>query len=110
MRIAVTYDSGEITPRFGKVKEFMVYDIENGVVKQQYLKKVQAEDLDEKAAVLRDTGAGIIICGNVCLHCQENIRNYGIEIIGCVQGDADAAVAAYLAGTLHYETDPDILK
>ena len=110
MELAVTYDDGTINARFGKVKAFKVYEIEDGTIKDQMIRAVDTDDLDEKAAILKDTGAEKVICGNICMHCQENVRNAGIEILGCVQGDADAAVNAYLAGTLQYETDPEILK
>ena len=110
MKLAVTYDEGKINARFGKVKAFKVYDVEDGVIKAQSIRTVETDDLDEKAAILKETGAEKVICGNICMHCQENVRNAGIEILGCVQGDADAAVDAYLAGALKYETDPEILK
>ena len=110
MRIAVTYDNGKINASYGKVKAFKLYDVENGIIQAQSIREVPTDDLDEKSAILKDTGADKVICGNICMHCQENVRNAGIEILGCVQGDADAAVHAYLAGTLQYETDPEILK
>ncbi len=110
MRIAVTYDNGTINARYGKVSAFKLYDVENGAVKAESIREVNTTDLDEKSAILKDTGADKVICGNICMHCQENVRNAGIEILGCVQGDADAAVQSYLDGTLKYETDPEILK
>ncbi|MBR0398607.1 MAG: NifB/NifX family molybdenum-iron cluster-binding protein [Eubacterium sp.] len=110
MRLAVTYNNGAINTRFGQTKAFKLFDIEEGAIQGQSIREFKADTLDEKAMILKGTGADKLICGNICMHCQKLVREAGIEIIGCVYGDADAAVDAYLAGTLLYETDPEILK
>lgn len=110
MKVAVTYNEGKITDRFGKAKAFKYYEIENGAVTGSTVQEVLTDDHDVKAAMLRDAGVDKLICGNICLDCQGAVGKAGIEIAGCVSGDADAAVEAFLAGTLQYETDPQILK
>ena len=103
MKIAVTYNNGKITDRFGKAKAFKYYEAENGTVTEGTVH-------DEKAAILREAGVDTLICGHICLDCQEAVGKAGIRIAGCVSGDADAAAEAFAAGTLAYETDPQILK
>ena len=110
MKIAVTYSNGKITDRFGKAKAFKFYEAENGIVTESSIQELHTDDHDEKAAILRDAAVDTLICGNICLDCQEAVGKAGIRIAGCVSGDADAAAEAFAAGTLEYETDPQILK
>lgn len=110
MKIAVTYNNGKITDRFGKAKAFKYYETENGTVTKGTVQDLHTDDHDEKAAILREAGVDTLICGHICLDCQEAVGKAGIRIAGCVSGDADAAAEAFAAGTLAYETDPQILK
>lgn len=110
MKLAVTYEKGKITERFGKASAFKFYEVEEGKVTAEDVREIGTNDHDEMAVFLKEAGAEKLICGNICLGCQEAVGKTGIDILGCVKGDADAAVEAFLAGTLQYETDPEKLK
>lgn len=110
MKLAVTYEKGSITARFGKAAFFKFYEIDGKNIIAEDVREIGTSDHDEMAAILKEEGTDKLICGNICLGCQEAVGKQGIAVLGCVQGDADAAVAAYLAGTLQYETDPQKLK
>ena len=110
MKLAVTYEKGKISERFGKASAFKFYEIEDGKVKAEKVRETGTNDHDEMAALLKEENTETLICGNICLACQEAVGNTGIGILGCVKGDADAAVEAYLNGSLQYETDPEKLK
>ena len=109
MIIAVTSHNGTINSRFGSASTFRFYNIQDGVILSREDRTTETKDHDAKAAFLRNAGAEKLICGNICMDCQRSVGDAGIEILGCVRGDADAAVEAYLTGTLAYETDPAIL-
>jgi len=110
MKVAVTYNKGKITDRFGKASAFKFYEIDDNKVVAEEVQEIGTNDHDEMADFLKEAGTDKLICGNICLGCQEAVGNRAIDILGCVKGDADAAVAAFLDGTLKYETDPQILK
>ena len=112
MRIAVPYENGEIAMRFGHTKAFKVYQVSDEG-KLEWGREIRVANLDEheeKANFLRATGVSKLICSGICKAGQNAVREVGIEIFGGVEGDADAAVDAYLAGALQFETDPDKLK
>ncbi len=58
------------------------------------------------AAFLSANGVDVLICGGIGGGAQMALAEAGIRLYGGVQGAADEAVAALLAGTLGY--DPDV--
>lgn len=110
MKLAITYDNGKITDRFGRSTAFKIFDIEEGRVIKEEVVGFETNDHDEMAAILKNAEVSTLICGNICLGCQEAVRKADIDILGCVQGDTDAVISAYLTGTLDYETDPEKIK
>ena len=57
------------------------------------------------AGFLAGIGAEILICGGIGGGAQAALAQAGIRLYGGVTGDADAAVDAFLAGTLDYNPD-----
>lgn len=110
MKVAVTYNKGKITDRFGKASAFKFYETDGEKVIAEEVREIGTNDHDEMADFLKEAGTDKLICGNICFGCQEAVGKREIAILGCVKGDADAAVAKLLAGTLQYETDPQILN
>ncbi len=102
MRIAVTYDNGQIFQHFGHTPAFKVYDVENGTVVHSEVVSTNGSGHGALAGVLSVLNADILICGGIGGGAQMALANAGIRLYGGVQGDADAAVQAYLAGRLGY--------
>ncbi|MBP5622124.1 MAG: hypothetical protein J6X44_08935, partial [Thermoguttaceae bacterium] len=44
-----------------------------------------------------------VVCGGIGGGAQNNLKNMGLKLYGGVRGDADAAVAALLSGTLEFD-------
>lgn len=102
MRIAVTYDNGQIFQHFGHTAEFKVYDVENGVVTNSVVIHTNGSGHGALAGVLKVIGADTLICGGIGGGAQMALAQAGIKLYGGVSGDADAAVDALLAGELDY--------
>ncbi len=102
MRIAVTYDNGQIFQHFGHTAEFKVYDVENGVVTNSVVINTNGSGHGALAGVLKVIGADTLICGGIGGGAQMALAQAGIKLYGGVSGDADAAVDALLAGELDY--------
>ena len=100
MRIAVAYDNGEIFQHFGRTEQFKIYDIEDNKV--VYSEIVGSEGAGHSA--LADALAGnmvdVLICGGIGGGAQNALTEAGIEICSGAEGNADAAVEAYLKGEL----------
>lgn len=102
MRIAVTYDNGNIFQHFGHTAQFKVYDIENNQIVNEQIIDTNGQGHGTLAAFLNEAKADILICGGIGKGAQNALAQAGIKLFGGVTGSADEAVQAYLAGTLTY--------
>ena len=106
MRIAVTYEGGEIFQHFGHTEQFKVYDVEEGKVIESRIIDTNGQGHGALADVLHALNVDIIICGGIGGGAQMALASLGIKLYGGVSGNADAAVEAFLANNLDY--DPDV--
>ena len=82
MRIAVTYENGEVFQHFGHSEQFKLYDVENGRI------------VSEQVVDTNGSGHGALAGADA-----------GIRLYAGVQGSADAAAKALAEGTLNYDPD-----
>ena len=102
MRIAVTYENGEIFQHFGHTEEFKVYDVQDGKVIASEVVDTNGQGHGALAGVLTALKADVLICGGIGGGAQMALAAAGIKLYGGVSGSADAAVEALLAGNLDY--------
>ena len=105
MRIAVTYENGQVFQHFGHCEQFKLYDVENGAVASSRVVSAVGSGHGALAGFLREQGADTLICGGIGGGAQAALAEANIRLLGGVQGSADDAVAAFLAGTLAYNPD-----
>lgn len=105
MRIAVTYENGEVFQHFGHSEQFKVYDVEDGAVKDSRVVPTQGSGHGALAGFLKVMGVDALICGGIGGGARMALDQAGIALYGGVQGSADAAVEALLAGKLAYNPD-----
>ncbi len=106
MRIAVTYDNGEIFQHFGHTEKFKVYDVEDGKIVNEEIVDTNGQGHGALAGFLLGGKVDVLICGGIGGGAQVALGEAGIKLYGGVSGDADAAVKAFLDGALDY--DPDV--
>ena len=102
MRIAVTYENGQIFQHFGHTETFKVYDIEDGKVVASEVVDTNGSGHGALAGVLSALNADVLICGGIGGGAQMALVAAGIQLYGGVSGDADQAVEAYIAGNLAF--------
>ena len=102
MRIAVTYENGNIFQHFGHTQLFKVYDVEDGQVVSSAVVDTNGSGHGALAGVLQALQAEVLICGGIGGGAQMALAAAGIKLYGGVSGNADAAVEAFLAGQLDY--------
>lgn len=100
MKIAVTYDNGEIFQHFGHTEFFKIYEIEDGAVVSAEVIPTQGSGHEALAGFLAEAGVEAVICGGMGEGAQNALTQAGIEIIAGIKGDADAAIEALLSGEL----------
>ena len=102
MKIAVTYEEGEIFQHFGHTKFFKIYEVDNGVVTGSRVVDTNGSGHGALAGFLNEEEVDALICGGIGMGAQNALAEAGILLYGGVEGEADAIVEAYLAGNLVY--------
>ena len=102
MKIAVTYENGQVFQHFGHTEYFKVYEVADGKVISAEVVDTNGSGHGALAGVLADLGVDVLICGGIGGGAQVALAEAGIKLFGGVSGDADKAVEAYLAGNLAY--------
>lgn len=105
MRIAVTYENGQIFQHFGHTENFKIYDVEEGKVTESRVMGTDGQGHGALACLLREAGAEVLICGGIGGGARMALEEAGIRLYGGVSGSCDAAVEALLAGKLEYNPD-----
>ena len=107
MRIAVTYEDGEIFQHFGHTEQFKVYDIEDGKITSSRVIGTDGFGHGALAGFLSNNGIDALICGGIGGGAQTALANAGIKLYGGVSGSADEAVQALLDGKLDF--NPNVM-
>lgn len=105
MRIAVTYENGEVFQHFGHTEAFKLYDIENNVVVNEQIVDTNGQGHGALADFLMGAGVNTLICGGIGGGAQVALGEAGIKFFGGVSGNADEAVKAYLSDSLSFNPD-----
>ena len=100
MKIAVTYDNGNIFQHFGKTEFFKVYEVENNQVISSEVISSNGAGHGALAELLGNQSVDLLICGGIGGGAQTALADAGVEVCSGVQGDVDEAVEAYLKGEL----------
>ncbi len=105
MKIAVTYENGQIFQHFGHTEQFKVYTVEGGKVTGAEVVDTNGSGHGALAGFLKDLGVNALICGGIGGGARAALAQAGVELFPGAVGDADVQVNAYLAGKLAYDPD-----
>ena len=100
MKIAVTYDNGNIFQHFGKTEFFKVYDVEDNKVISSEVIGSNGTGHGALAGLLAEQDVDVLICGGIGGGAQAALEEAGVELCAGAQGDVNQAVEAYLKGEL----------
>ena len=102
MRIAVTFDNGNVGQHFGQTEKFKVYDINDNAIKTSQVIDTNGAGHCALASFLRAAEVDALICGGIGMGARNAMAEFGIRIIPGVEGNADAVVKEYLEGKLNF--------
>ena len=105
MRIAVTYENGNIFQHFGHTAQFKVYNVQEGNVISAEVVDTNGSGHGALAALLGGLQVDALICGGIGGGARMALAAAGIRLFGGVSGDADEAVELLLTGVLDYNPD-----
>ena len=100
MKIAVTYDNGNVFQHFGKTEFFKVYEVEDNKVVSSEVIGSNGTGHGALAGLLADRNVDVLICGGIGGGAQTALAEAGVELCAGAEGDTDQAVEAYLKGEL----------
>lgn len=100
MKIAVTYNNGEIFQHFGRTEHFKVYEVEDNKVLSSEVISSNGAGHGALAGVLSDADVKVLICGGIGGGAINALTEAGIEVCSGASGDTDKAVEDYLNGKL----------
>lgn len=116
MKIAVTFENGNVFQHFGHTETFKLYEVEGGQILSSETVPTNGSGHEALADFLANLSVNVLLCGGIGDGAQAALSNAGIEICSGAEGDADAAVMAYLNGELisagvncdhHHDHDED---
>ena len=105
MKLAVTYENGEIFQHFGHTEQFKIYQIENEQIVSSDIVDTNGSGHGALADLLSSLNVDVLICGGIGFGAQMALAQAGIKLFGGVHGDADTAVKNFVAGNLNYDPD-----
>ena len=105
MRIAVTYENGEIFQHFGHTEQFKIYDVMDGKIVGERIVPTNGSGHGALAGFLKAAQVDALICGGIGMGAQNALAEAGIALYGGVTGSADAAAKALAEGTLRFDPD-----
>ena len=65
MKIAVTYENGQVFQHFGHTAQFKLYDVENGTVASSQVVDTNGSGHGALAGFLKDRQVDALICGGI---------------------------------------------
>ena len=115
MKIAVTYDNGEIFQHFGHTETFKIYEVQDNNIVSTELFSANGSGHEALATLLEEKAIDVLICGGIGGGAEAALEMCGIELCAGASGNADEAVEAYLRGELtntgancdHHEEEHD---
>lgn len=105
MKIAVTYENGQVFQHFGHTEQFKVYEIENGVIKASEIVNTNGQGHGALANFLFQGGVDVLICGGIGGGARNALSEAGIELYPGAHGNADEQVKSFIAGKLQYDPE-----
>lgn len=100
MKIAVTYDNGNVFQHFGRTEFFKVYEVEDSKVVSSEVIASNGVGHGALAGLLSGQSVDVLICGGIGGGAQAALQKAGVELCAGASGDTDKAVEAYLRGEL----------
>lgn len=100
MRVATTYDNGNIFMHFGRSEQFKIYDIQDGKVLNEQVVGTGGTGHGALAGLLANGGVDTLICGGIGGGAINALAQAGITVYAGAQGNCDACVEALISGTL----------
>lgn len=103
MKIAVTYENGQIFQHFGHTEQFKIYSVIDSKIASSEVVDTNGSGHGALAGLLSALKVDVLICGGIGGGAQMALAQAGIKLFGGVKGEADKAVESFVRGNLAYD-------
>jgi len=100
MKVAVTYENGEVFQHFGRTPQFKVYEIAEDKVVSSEVTDTNGTGHGALAGFLKELGVEEMICGGIGGGAISAMEAAGIKVYAGASGNADDVIGSYIDGTL----------
>lgn len=107
LKIAVTYENGEVFQHFGHSQQFKIYVVEDNKVIGSKVIGTDGNGHEALASYLESDGVDVLICGGIGGGAVNALSESGIQVVPGVTGSTDTAVYDYLNGKLAVDMTPN---
>ena len=106
MKIAVTYENGEVFQHFGHTEQFKIYEIEDGKILSSEIINSNGSGHGALADFLEEADVDMLICGGIGGGARMALAQVGIRVYGGISGSVDEAIEKLISGKLIYNPNP----
>lgn len=99
MKIAITYDKGEIFNHFEQAEKFKFFEIENKKIKNEFVVDANAKKHDN-SQFLKENSITTLICNEINNAALETLKKANIQVFFGVKGFVNDSVKDFLEGNL----------
>ena len=105
MKIAVTYENGNVFQHFGHTQAFKIYETDGKQILRSEVVSTDGQGHGALSTFLAERGIDVLLCGGIGGGAQMALKDAGIKLYGGVSGNADDQVQAFLDGALAYNAN-----
>ena len=103
MKVAVTYENGNVFQHFGHAKQLKIYNIDGKDIKEEKIIEVNENGHGALVELLSNNEVEVLICGGIGSGAKEALQKANIKLYGGVTGNADNSVKDLLNDKLKYD-------
>ena len=103
MKIAVTYDNGEVFQHFGHTEQFKIYEIENDKVINEEIIDTNGTGHGLLGELLISRGVNALICGGLGSGARNILEENNIKVYPGVVGNVDKVIEDFINDRLNYD-------
>lgn len=107
MKLAITYENGQVFQHFGHTEQFKVYEIEDGKILSENVIGTDGQGHGALAGLLKTRSIDALICGGIGGGARAALAEAGVKLYPGVSGDADEAAKAFTEGRLDFDPDAE---
>ena len=105
MKIAVTYENGQVFQHFGHTEQFKIYTVDDENILSSEIVNTDGTGHGALADFLKERGVNVLIFGGIGAGAVRAGRDAGIQLFGGAAGGADDQVLSFLGGNLHFSSE-----